>query len=268
MKKLSILLAITDQLRSKQKAMVRDYTAFFKGRQGAFLGERKTFEPKDGMLDDTSKKGYIQVVTTVDEKLKYLIGESKEFINALFSQEKTNASGVAKAILIVDGVNWGEFTSLELLRLKTLLESEDYGSMVGMISQIPVRTEGEIWTMCDDGEYADRSVFATNLFEGETKTTEKESYVLEDPNVKHLKDTSNYKSPIAQKNKVIITGDYTYQNFSGEWTHLQKATALNRRTKLLTAVLEALKTANEVDAQTSELTAEKIFGFVFQGTNS
>ena len=101
----------------------------------------------------------------------------------------------------------------------------------------------------------------------ETKTTEKEQYVLEDPNLKNLKDTSNYKSHVAVKNNVVVTGDYTIQHFTGEWSHLQKAEALNRRTKLLTAVVEALKNSNNVDSLNSDLTAKKIFGFIFNGIN-
>jgi len=268
MKKLNVLLAITDQLRSKQKAMISDYQRFFEKRQGHFLGEKKTFTAKEGMLDDPSKRNYVRIVTTVDEKIDYLIKESKEFINALFSQEKTNSSGVAKSPLVVDGQLWGEFTSLELLRLKTMLESSDYGDIKGMIATIPVKTEGEVWEESKAEEYAERTVFETAIIKGETKTTEKEQYVLEDPNVKHLKDTSNYKSPVGIKNIVIATGDYTIQNFTGEWSHLQKAEALNRRTKLLTAVVEALKNSNNVDSLKSDLTAEKIFEFIFKGKNS
>jgi len=268
MKKLNVLLAITDQLRSKQKAMIKDYSKFFSNKQGSFIGERKTFEARDGYLDDPTKRSFVRVVTTVDEKLDYLVKQSKEFINALFSQEKTNASGVAKAPLIVEGVNWGEFTSLELLRLKTMLESEDYGHIVTMLGAIPVRTEGEVWIECKDGENLERRIYETEMFKGETKTTEKEQYVLEDPNVKHLKDTAGYQSPVGVKSKMVVTGDYTNQNFSGEWTHAQKAAAINRRTTLLTAVVEALKTSNDVDALKSDLTAEKIFEFIFKGENS
>lgn len=268
MRKLNVLLAITDQLRSKQKAMVSDYNKFFEKKQGHFLGERKTFTAKDGMLDDSSKRSYVRIVTTVNEKLDYLIKESKEFIDALFSQERTNSMGVATAKLIVEGKEWGEFTSLELLRLKTLLESSDYGDIKGMIASIPVKTEGEVWEKCENEEYSDRKVFQTELIKGETKTTEKEQYVLEDPNLKNIKDTSNYQSPIAIKNIVVITGDYTIQQFTGEWSHVQRTEALNRRTKLLTSVIEALKVANNVDSQKSELTAEKIFEFILKGSNS
>lgn len=262
--KLNILLALTDQLRVKYKNMVADYSKFFSKSQGSFKGDKRTYTPREGIIDDPGKKGIVRVATTVDEKIDYFIKESAEFIDALFSQEKTNALGVAKATLKVDGKEWGEFTSLELLRLKSILESSDLGNLESLLSNIPVRSDSEVWNESSDPDYEERAIFETEKIVGVAKTTIKEEFILEDPNLKNIKG-EGYKPVTSTKDKLLELGDYTRQNFSGEWSHQQRALALKRRGQLLSAIIVALKEANECDAVKSELTGEKIFNFIFRG---
>ena len=263
--KLNVLLALTDTLRSKYKNMVVDYTKFFLKTQRAFLGGKNTYEAREGYVEDGSKIGYVRVVTTVGEKVDYFIKEAELFINAQFSQEKTNASGLAVADLIVGTDNWGSFTSLELLRLKTLIESGDLGNLEPMLSVIPVRSDAEIWNKTTEEEYTDREIWETPKISGETRTTEKEEYILQDPNIATGKVTSSYVPKVSYRTKTVVIGDYTRQSFSGEWSQRQRAMALKRRSDLLAAVVVALKECNSCETQSSELTAEKIFGFIFKG---
>lgn len=262
--KLNVLLALTDQLRVKYKNMISDYSKYFSKSQGDFKGSKRTYTPREGVIDDPSKRGLVHIVTTVDEKIDYFIQESKEFIDALFSQEKTNASGIAKASLTVDGKDWGEFTSLELLRLKSILEASDLGNVENLISNIPVRSDNEIWKESDDLDYESRAVFETEKISGVSKTTIKEEFILPDPNLKNIK-ADNYTPVKSMKDHVHELGDYTIQKFSGEWSHRQRALAFKRRGQLLTAITIALKEANEVDSVKSELTADRIFDFIFYG---
>lgn len=97
---------------------------------------------------------------------------------------------------------------------------------------------------------------------GIEKSIVKEAIIVQDPNVQYLKDTSSYKPQLVTKDSVIELGDYTYQKFSGEWSHRQRAELLARRSKLLTAVIQALKECNEVECKNSTLTADKIFGYL------
>jgi len=258
--KLNVLLALTDTLRTKYKGMITDYTKFFTKSQGSFKGEKRTYSPKDSSIDEPSRRGYTNVVTTIGEKFEYFIEENAKFINALFSQEKTNASGVAHAELIIDGQSWGDFSSFELLRLKSLLNASDLGSLETLLSSIPVRADSENWT--ESTEHNAREVFANAMVLGVNKTTEKESYILSDPNLKNLKDSSNYTPITSTKDTIVELGDYTRQLFSGEWTHVQRAMALKRRNDLLVAVVTALKEANDCESIPSELTSDKVFGYV------
>lgn len=258
MKKLNILLATTEALGTVYKATLTDMSKFFAGKQGAFIGEKKTYDPREGTMDDPSQRRNVLVQSTVDEKLDWLRESSKEYFDALMSQEKTNASGVAKAPLIVNGENWGEFSSLELLRLKSIVESN---GLYQLMSNIPVRSDAEEWVATDNEMYQDRAIFQSPRQSGIIKTTEKEAYILKDPNVSE--SSPNYTPTPAMRTTTVELGDYTHQKFSGEWSQRDKAIALRKRTTLLTSIVEALKVANEAEAITSDLTSDKVFGFLF-----
>lgn len=260
--KLNTLLAKTDHLATSYKGSIKDYFQFFKDKQSAFKGEKKTYDPKSGTIDIPSERGNKIVVTTVKEKFDWLKETNTEYINALFSQEATNASGIAKATLTVDGVEFGEYSSLELLRLKSLIENGDLESMYG---SIPVRADDEEWVATTEDQYKDREIFEGKKQEGIKKSVTKENYILSDPNIKDLKDSSSYKPQTATKDTILDLGDYTYQKFSGEWSHRERAELLRRRTKLLSAVIEALKIANEAEVVESNMNADKLFGYLHTG---
>jgi len=264
--KLNVLLALTDTLRVVYKNMVSDYSKYFKNSQSDFQGVKKTYTAKEGVVDDPSKRKMVRVATTVKEKLDWFIEKTEQFVDATFAQEATNASGNAIGELIVDSKSWGNFTSLELLRLKNFIENSDLGNIGIMLSLVPTRSDSEVWDKTDDEDYTSREIFETEMVTGVNKTTVKEEYILEDPNVKNLKDTSGYHPPIATKNTILELGDYTSQNFSGQWSHRERAEALARKQTLVNAVTVALKQANECDIVDSELKAKKIFGYLFFGT--
>lgn len=262
-KKLNVLLALTDQLRSSYKNMVSDYVKFFSKSQGSFKGEKKTYTPRDGVIDEPNKRGVTLVATTVNEKLDFFIENSSKFIDSLFSQEKTNASGVASAELIVNGLSWGVFTSLELLRLKSLLESKDLGTLSDMITNIPIRSDSEVWEETTSDQYTDRNVYETELFQGVAKTTIKTPYVLDDPNIKGDKLPTNYQPPVVTKDTIMELGDYTKRSYSGEWSNRERVMALKRKNDLLISITESLKIANECEVIDSKLNAKKIFEYLF-----
>ena len=263
MAKMNVLLAKTDHLASSFKKGISEYGKFFREKQGAFKGEKKTYTAKDGTIDLPNERKNENVVTTVDEKLDYLVDTSKDYINALFSQEKTNAQSGVSVPLVVDGIEFGNFSALELLRLKSLLESGDIESMY---SNIPVRPDNENWVPTTNDLYTGRQIFESELVTGTKKSTQKESYILPDPNIEKLGKDAKYTPQIASKDTIIDLGNYTFQKFSGEYTHRQRAEILKRRTKILTATIEALKTINDTESISSDMTASKLFGYLHSGT--
>lgn len=263
--KLNVLLALTDNLRGAYKNMVADYSKFFSKSQGAFRGEKKTYDARQGTVDEPSKRGYTPVATTVEEKFEYFIDTAGQFVDALFSQEKTNATGVAKANLVVDGKDWGEFTSLELLRLKSLMEASDMGNLESVLSNIPVRSDSEVWNAPDAQD--ERLIFETDILKGVAKTTVKTPFIVKDPNMDGKELPVGYQAPVVSRDEIMELGDYTHQKFSGEWSQRERALSLKRRASLITAITTALKEANDVSAVESTLTAERIFGYLFFGNN-
>lgn len=256
--KLNILLAKTDALATSFKNAISDYDRFFSKSQGAFLGERRTYIAKPDTIDEPNKRGSVFVQTTVSTKLDWFIKANAQYIAALFSQEKTNSSGIATADLTVDGKSWGTFSSLELLRLKGMLENQ---SVSNLLSVIPVRSDSEEWAESDDEIYDGEGIFESPIIRGTNITTVKEDYILKDPNVSET--SPNYNAVVAQRTTTMELGEYSYQKFSGQWSQKERADSLRRKHLLLVAVVEALKTCNEVEAVESALTSEKIFGHIF-----
>lgn len=259
--KLNVLLAKTDYLSSSFKKTIEDYKKFFADRQGSFKGEKKTYEPRDNTVDYPNERKNDLVVTTVNEKLTWLEESFNSYLDDLFSQEATNASGTVKAKLIVEGKEFGEFSSLELLKLKSTLENS---TLEEMYKNIPVRPDNEEWKKSDNEMYVDRDIYESQQFRGVTKTTVKEPYILPDPNLDKVK-SGNYQASIVSRDTVLELGDYTRQKFSGEWSHRERAELLKRRATLLKAVVEALKTANEAVSIESNLTGKKIFDYLHRG---
>jgi hypothetical protein len=261
--KLHVLLAKTEHLASPFKAMLRDFKEFFTNKQSSFRGVRKTYEPFPDTADEPSMRGNVIVVTTVKEKLEWLEENSRDYIDNLFSVEATNASGTACAELKVDNISFGTLSSLELLRLKSLLEMENFEQMY---ANIPVRSDSEIWDIAESDPFYDgRDIWRKPLIGAVRKTTLKESYILPDPNIKELKDTSKYNPVVSSKDTIKELGTYTVQEFSGEYSHLQRASILRRRSKLLNAVIEALKVSNDCEVINSQMTSKKLFSYLHEG---
>lgn len=264
--KLNVLLAKTDHLTVSYKENIDDYIGFFKHHAGSFLGEKKTYEPKADMIDLPSERANKSVVSTVREKFEWFEKSNGEYIDSLFAQEATNAAGRAKAELVVEGKSWGEFSSLELLRLKGLIEN---GKLQEMYTVIPVRSDAEQWDKTKEEQYKDRDIYESPKISGVKKSVTKENYILSDPNITTAvtggKSLPNYTPQIAVKDHIIEVGNYSYQKFSGELSHRERAEILRRRSALLNGVIVALKTANEAEAIESQLTSKRIFEYLHAG---
>ena len=258
--KQNVLLAKTEALGTAYKNAIADLSKFFRNSQGSFRGIQKFYATNEDKEDLPNLRGVTRVVTTVGEKLDYFVGTNAEYINSLFSQEATNASGKSKAELVVNGDSWGEFSSLELLRLKSLLENQSLKQMYG---NVPVRPDSQEWQPSVNEMYSGRE----DIFEGPKNeyiktTTVKEEYILEDPNVSKIEGRIDYSAKTSIRNIVEVLGKGSTQNFSGEWSHRQRAVVQRNINTLWVAVIEALKRANEVEIVESKITADKIFGFI------
>lgn len=260
--KMNTMLAKVEHGTSSFNRMVGDYFAFFKGKQGAFAGIKKTHVPREGFSEDKSCIANTRVITTVGEKLEWFEQQATPFLKDLFSVEATNSKGAKTIELVVDGISFGHLTALDLMRLKTLLTKKEW---VDMYENIPVRPDSEVWETCTDPEYSGREIFQTPIAKGVTRTTESEEVILKDPNINPEKLPSNYNAKTTIKKRTVETGDYTIQNFTGAWTQRQKAELLRRRSQLLAAVIEALKEVNDVETERPNLDINVLINFIHNG---
>ena len=250
-RRLSVLLGLRDKVETNFKNMVDDMFKKFKSNQGLFMGQRTTYQPLEGYADEPSKRGFVNVQSTVEEQLDWMKEHTKDFMDVVFSIEKTNASGKVKAKLVVDGQDWGDYTSLELLRLKTTLDNSKFKELY---KEIPVRSAAEIWKLSEDSTFDGREVYETPINEGYAKTTIKESYILP--------DTQEGRPPmVAEKSNQVNVGKYSSQMFSGAISMQQRATMQRKYDTLYKAVIEALENANNVEIETSDL-GSKIMTYI------
>ncbi|KOY84428.1 hypothetical protein AD998_20725 [bacterium 336/3] len=250
--KLSVLLGIRERVETVFKNAIDDLFQKFKNKQTLFRGERKTYIPFDGYADEPTKRSFTNVASTVQEQLDWLSESSKDFLNVVFSIEATNASGTPRAELILDGTPVGVFSSLELLRLKSILE----GKLRDLYKELPVRSEQVIWVLAEEIAFKERGIQQSPLEKGNSKTTIKESYILQDPH-----PDKNRQPVVGEKSTQVNIGEYTAQYFSGEFTIYQRAHMLVKYEKLLQAVITALEHANNVEVVESQL-GQVIFDYL------
>lgn len=259
-KKLVLILALCQDEQARYKKMLSDYIKFFSKEQGAFMGRRHTYSATEEKYEDPTKVKFEKVVTTPALKFKYFIEASQNYLHALLTKERTNASFVAKADLMVEGKWWGNFTSTELLAIKGLIES---GEMLDLLKSIPVRSDTIDWGETDEflGMRVWREI-KVNL----ERTTLKESYILSDPNIDKLKG-GDYKPQLASKDTPIIMGTLTREEFHSGWKTEEKAATLDRRSVLLESIIVALSQCNDCEVVETTMTADKLFGYIFFGNN-
>ena len=74
-----------------------------------------------------------------------------------------------------------------------------------------------------------------------------------------------FRSAVVQRKKTVEIGDYTHQRFTGEWSQKQRADLLARRSKLLKAVIAALKEVNDQEAIEPNLDTNALIDYIHYG---
>jgi hypothetical protein len=253
---LSTSLGLREKTEINFKAAASDMFNKFTKKQGLFQGERKTYEAKSGYADEPTKRNYRHVQSTVQQQLDWLEETCQDFMDVVFSIEKTNASGNVQSELIVEGNSWGLFTSLELLRLKTILDNSKFKSIY---SELPIRKKTEDWVKSDDSEYSrTENIYQTVKAVSVAKTTTKESYIMTDP---HFESGSTRPPVTSERSTQIEIGDYSSQKFSGEISLADRAHMIKRYDTLSKSVLVALNNANNTPTLSSDL-GGKVFNYI------
>lgn len=258
--KMNVLLAKADHAQAVYNKAIVDQVRIFKNNQGMFKGIKKTYEPREGYTAEDKYIADTKVGSTVKEQFDWLTKTINNFWNLQFAEEATNSAGAPKVELVYDGISFGEVTALDLMRLKSLLSSREFKAL---LESIPVREDNKVWNPTHNVIYKDREVYETPLISGVSKTTEKEEVILKDPNLDPSHLPNNYNAKTTIRSKVVEIGDYTIQNFSGEWTQEQKAKALRRLSGLYGAVVSALKEVNDMETLPPNVHVESLTSYIF-----
>lgn len=255
MKKQSVLLGLREKLEKSFGGMLDDFISKFKNKQGIFQGHNNTYEALEGYADDPTKRSFQKVSGTVAEQLAWFKKYTPDYFTTVLSIEKTNSTGI-KAKLVVDGKEWGEYSVLELLRLKSIMD----GKLRVILSELPIRDEKVHWLPTTNKDlYDGREVYETPVSENHSKTTLKRTVIVNDP---HIKEAPNRPPVPSQIDEQVNIGKYTQQKYSGEITMLERAVILAKYDKVYTGIIEALETANNTEAQTSDL-GDRFLDYMF-----
>lgn len=260
--KMNTLLAKVEHEQSSANAMVRDYAAFFKTKQGAFKGEKNTYVAREGFLDKPEKRGLTRVTTTVAEKFEWFEERYIPYLKDLFKVEATNSKGANRVELKVNGHSFGFLTAAELMRLRNIITNKELDSMY---QNIPVRSDAKVYEPCTDEEYEGREIMQTPISKSVERTTEMEEVILKDPNIDPQHLPANYRAAVVQKRKTVEIGDSTHQEFTGEWTQRKRAELLKRKSEILEAITVALKQVNEVDSEDPNLDVNSLINYLHYG---
>jgi len=264
-RKLKLILALTQDGASRFTALLQEYGKYFTSNQGAFQGKIQKYTLTDTNYVPDNKDEVVMVTTTVNEKLDYAIKAFTDYVSNVMTKERTNASGVAKSHLFIDGKDWGEFFSNELLCMKGLI---DNANLKLMITNIPTRTVQDNWTKSTNDSYSNREVYEKTNPKIPSRTTVKIPYILTDDNIEKLKDQSGYKPQVAIRETLIQFGETERTDFTGAISQVERAAILERLSTIRDAITTALEIANDVEVVSSSMTSQKLFGYLFYGQNN
>lgn len=232
MGKLHELLAVEKESVGKMNKMLIEGKETYSKRTDHFSGFVKTlqcFKEEDKHLEASAEERK-EMVTTVYDKLAYVLGSVQDVINLRFQKDRANSKACAD--LVIDG---------ELLAANvpatTLLSLEDIlRELRIMCDMIPTLEPGIKWV--DDpnmGKHVKRMAHPEKTL----RTKKKNVYV------EVAKATDKHPAQIREEVQDISIGEYTVEKFSGRISPAEKVVLLDKIEKLAAAVKKARARANE-----------------------
>lgn len=232
MGKLHELLAVEKELVGKANKLIIEGKETFSKRTDHFSGFQKTlssFLDEDKHLEDAAAERK-EMVTTVPEKLAYVMSAVQDVINIRYQKDSANAS--ASADIVVDGQ-----TLAFAVPATTLLALEDtLRELRIMCDMIPTLEPGIKW---EDAPALGKYVKQMAHPEKTLRTKKKTIYVSV------AKATDKHPEQIREETQDVSLGEYTIHRFSGRISPSEKVVLLDKIEKLSAAVKKARARANE-----------------------
>lgn len=241
-RKLHELIAVEPDLKGTAEKIVEETKVTFNKKVDHFMGSKRRYEKMydtEVDLPDEDK----QIVTTVDDKLRYTFGMVTKAMDAVTSKEVTNTS--AKADVIVDGQ-----VIIEKLPAVVLINLENqFKRLRDVLDHIPTLDPGRNWKWdAGLGYYV-----AEDAMKFRTKKVLK-NHIKYEATDKHPAQVETYSEDIQ-------IGRWIAKDFSGMKTPAEKSAMLERIDNIIRALKEARERANDITVQEMKV-AEKFFSYI------
>jgi hypothetical protein len=240
--KLHELLAVEQDRKHKANQALGEAKNIFTKKDPYFDGMVKRYvslEENAEQIPDEQKT----MVLTVADKLSQTLETVTKGVDAHLSKEETNASGIAKAVLVIDGQNFGTFSATSLLAMESHLSK-----IRDLYNSIPVLDPAKKWTFDEQaGIYKSEDVKFRSV---------KRPKVI-------VKYEATEKHP-AQTELLYLdfqVGKYETTYTSGKITPAKKAELLGRIDRLTEGVKIARSKANDVEVKNIKI-GQRLFDFI------
>ncbi len=241
-RKLHELIAVEPDLKGTAEKIIEETKVTFNKKSDHFLGYKKRYEKMSDTgidLPDEDK----QLVTTVDDKLKYTFGMVAKAMDAVTSKEVTNTS--TKADVVIDGQ-----IVIEKLPAVVLINLENqFKRLRDVLDGIPTLDPAENWRWDQDfGQYV-----------ADDKVTFKTQKVIR-PIVLY-EATKEHPAQVQPNSEDVPIGRWFTKKFSGMKTPAEKSAMLERIDNIVRALKEARERANDIVVQEMKV-ADKLFSYI------
>lgn len=241
--KLHEILAIEQDRKNKANQSVGETKKLFSKNSTMFDGMIKKYiaaEENAEQIPDESK----EMDSTIKQALEATLAPVITSIDATLSKEETNASGVAKAELVVGDKSFGEFSATALLAMEAQL-----AKMLDLYKAIPTLDTSKKW------EFDGQNDFFRSNEEVKFRTIKRPKVIVK------YEATENHPAQTELINIDFQVGKYETTYFSGRITSNQKAQMIHRFEELIEAVKIARSRANNVEVKNVHI-GKEIFGFI------
>ena len=237
------LLAFESDEVNRAKKVLEEAKDTFSTKQIHFDGKYRTYHPDsdDGDMVDNE---YKDIVTTVEKKVAYVSRMVSKAMDVVLTKEETNASGTARAELVVDGICFGSFSATSLLYLeKTLSEIRR------VYEAMPTLQPGKTW------------IFNKDLDIYETPQSITYRNIKEIVPIILTPATDKFPANVKEGSRNVKVGEYHEIERSGRVYPRVKSDVLERIDSLIKEVKSTREKANSVQVKQVNV-AEQIFSLI------
>ncbi len=233
MPKLHEILAVEGELEGAYTRIWQETKINFKEKHNLFIGAKKTYESFMETGENEFPDEFLEMATTVPERLKYTLNSAEAYLDNVLKKEKTNQ--IAKGDIEIDGtVIAKDVPVCFLLALENKLKLWKEG-----LSMIPTLNPQTAWeTAFDYKEYAWKATHDEIKYRTKKQIQHK---ILVQPTDKH-------PAQVEKWNEDMNVGRFITTKWCGMIHPAEKMAILSRLDKLSRAVKKARMRANNIDA--------------------